>query len=96
MVIYDPTQTAESEFMASMHITSNLTDIICRQERSLDNYDKDAVSTAIKEVKVNKSQKHEDNLTELMNTVDNRMKRILQLAQEKGVGSWLTTIPTIL
>ena len=94
MGIYDPSKMAENEFIASTLITTNLTDIICQQERNLDRYDKVGVAAAIKEVRATKIQKQEEQLKEVMDLVGNKMKRILELSQEKGAGSWLTTVPT--
>ena len=94
MGIYDPTKTADNEFIASTLITTNLTDIICQQERNLDRYDKVGVVAAIKEVRATKIQVQEEQLKEVLDLVGNKMKRILELSQEKGAGSWLTTVPT--
>ena len=41
-----------------------------------------------------KSESQQNELTEVMENVCDKMKRIIQLAQEKGVGSWLTARPT--
>ena len=60
MGIRNPTETSDNEFEASTRITENLTDIICRQEKNLDNYDKDRVAATIKEVKKEKDQHHQD------------------------------------
>ena len=92
--IYNPTITADVEFHASNRITSDLTGIICRQEKDLANYDKDRVTSTIKEIKNEKAENHQECLQEVMSLVDEKMKRILTLAQEKGAGSWLTTRPT--
>ena len=94
MGIYNPTLTADNEFTASTIITANLTDIICKQEQDFTNYDKERVATVIKEVKTLKDQDHLDLLREILDSADNKMKRTLELAQEKGAGSWLTARPT--
>ena len=94
MGIYDPTMTADNEFSASSRITASLTDIICKQERDFSNYDKDAVTATIKEIKILKDQEHLEHLNEILENVDNKTKRIIELAQEKGAGSWLTARPT--
>ena len=45
--IYNPTQTADQEFAASTLITSNLSEIIRRQEKDLNNYDKESIAADI-------------------------------------------------
>ena len=93
MGLYNPTLTADEEFQASSIITANLTDIICRQEKDLNNYSKERVIEAIKTVKTRKNDGHLDSLAEIMSNLDVKTKRILELCQEKGAGSWLTTTP---
>ena len=41
-----------------------------------------------------KNQDQLDLLQEVLDCADNKLKRILELAQEKGAGSWLTARPT--
>ena len=94
MGIFNPVTTADAEFEASALITRNLTEIICRQERDLRNYDKERVSDTIKEIKILKNERQLNCLQEVNDLIDDKMKRILQLSQEKGAGSWLTVIPT--
>ena len=93
MGIRNPTETSDNEFEASTRITENLTDIICRQEKNLDNYDKDRVVATIKEVKKEKDQHHQNILAEISNCADDKLKRTLALQQEKGAGAWLTARP---
>ena len=83
MGIRNPTETSDNEFEASTRITENLTDIICRQEKNLDNYDKDRVVATIKEVKKEKDQHHQNILAEISNGADDKLKRTLALLQEK-------------
>ena len=94
MGIYNPVMNADAAFEASSLITRNLTNIICSQEKDLENYDLEGVKRAVEEVKMMKNESQQDDLREVMDNVNDKMKRILQLAQEKGVGSWLTARPT--
>ena len=91
--ICNPTETADDQFQASVTITQNLTEIICRQEKDLTNYSKEQVTEAIKTVKTRKNEQQHDSLLEIMSIVDDKTKRILELCQEKGAGSWLTAPP---
>ena len=94
MGIYNPVRNADAAFQASALITSNLTNIICRQEKDLLNYDMELVKRSIDTVKNMKTESQQDDLKEVIDNVSDKMKRIIQLAQEKGVGSWLTARPT--
>ena len=86
MGIYNPVLKADAEFEASSLITRNLTAIICRQEKDLENYDQEGVKAAISEVKSLKTESQQQDLEEVMNNVSEKLKRIIQLSQEKGVG----------
>ena len=70
-----------------------MTEIICRQEKDLTNYDREAIADNIRRVKLEKDKIKQDALQEVNTLVNDKMKRILKLSQEKGVGSWLTTNP---
>ena len=85
--------TADHEFAASVTITHNLTEIIFRQDNSFENYDKAEVEKVIKDVKANKEKRLTDDSNRISSTVDPPLRRILELAREKGAGTWLTTSP---
>ena len=91
--MYNPSKTADDEFADSSLITSDLTNIICRQEKDLANYDKERVASNIKEVRAMKDQKHQASLQLINDKSSSKMKRIQCLLQEKGAGAWLTTRP---
>ena len=89
--LYNPTKTADTEFNASTRITADLTRIICRQEKDLTNYDSEAVTQIIETVRAEKAENHRAALQDDYDLVNEKMKRIIQLSQEKGADSWLTT-----
>jgi hypothetical protein len=91
--IENPTLTAGYEFSASTKITDNLTEIIYRQEKDFTNYDKNQVEKIIKASKKDKEKRLKDEYDSIMSSLDANMKRIMELNQEKGAGSWLTVIP---
>ena len=91
--LYNPTLTADKEFNASTRITANLTEIICRQEKDLTNYDREAVDHVIKTVRAEKDEDQQAALENVINIVNDKMKRNIKLSQEKGAGSWLTAAP---
>ena len=90
--IANPVTTSDHEFSASIAITRNLTDIICNQEKDFDNYDKVEVEKTIRLMKERKNKRIDEDTEALLNSVDDRTKRVIELAQEKGAGAWLTTI----
>ena len=70
-----------------------MTNVIYRQEVNFDNYDKAQVERTIKEAKKIKERRLTSEASDVMSLVTPDMKRILELAQEKGAGAWLTTTP---
>ena len=93
MGITDPTKTAEHEFYASNMITRSLTRIIYNQEGDLSNYQKSEVDNQIKMIKAEKEDRLQEELNSILNILDHKSKRILELARERGAGSWLTALP---
>jgi hypothetical protein len=51
------------------------------------------VLNKIKEVKAEKNERLQTELEEVYEMVDEKMRRILKLAQESGAGVWLTALP---
>ena len=92
MGIRNPTMSSE-EFDASSSITENLTEIIVNQESDFTNYNEEEVKKCINAVKTQKERRMEDELKQIEELVDEKTKRILELAQEKGSGAWLTALP---
>ena len=86
----DPSRTAKQEFDNSIAITKDLSSIIYNQERDFTNYDSPRVNAVIKERRTIKDQVLQDELEEILEIAGPKMKRILELNQEKGSGSWLT------
>ena len=90
--IADPTK-ASFEYIASTTITANLTKIIFNQEEDFKNYNNDQVNKNIAEIKSLKESRLKEEFEEIYKLVDNKMKRVLNLCQEKGSGEWLSTLP---
>lgn len=91
--ISDPTTTADIEYYISATITKPLVDVIIAQEKDFANYDQQRVAEIIQRTKTFKEDGLRDELREILELVDEKTKRSLTLAQEKGVGSWLTVPP---
>ena len=92
MGIRKPTD-ASIEFSASKKITQKLSNIIYNQEADFGRYDPAAVAGCIVEVKRQKEKMHADELISINEAINEKMKRTLELAQEKGSGAWLTALP---
>ena len=93
MGITNPVSSSDDEFLASSEITDSLANIIYHQEQDFTNYNKEDVDRIIKRMKIEKEKKIEDELNEILNVVDDKTKRSLELAREKGAGLWLTALP---
>ena len=91
--IQNPMLTAETEFRNSCIVTENLTQLIENQELNLDNYDFDQVKVNMARLKAEKDQAFIEQLDLLKGSVDEKLKRSLELACEKGAGAWLTSLP---
>ena len=91
--ISDPTASADIEFNISATVTGPLVDIIIAQEKDFRNYNQQEVEATISRMKLMKEDSLREEMTEVMSMLDEKTKRSLTLAQEKGAGSWLTVPP---
>ena len=89
----DPTATADTEFHNSSVVKKSLTDIILKQETNLNNYDEEAVKSAIARMKSEKEEMFLVQMAEVKDMLDEKMRRSIELAGEKGAGAWLTALP---
>ena len=91
--IQNPAQTAPIEFETSFRLTRSLSSLIRNQEQNLDNYDKENIKVEIARAKAEKENRLRSEFEEIKNTVNEDLRRSLDLATEKGSGSWLTALP---
>ena len=91
--IQNPTITADIEFYNSSIVTQNLTELIERQETNLQNYAIERVEADIARVKTEKEEMLISRLEDVKNSADDKLKRSIELACEKGAGAWLTALP---
>ena len=89
----NPTLTADVEFRNSSVVTKNLINLIENHENDLCNYDGDQVKVEIARMKKEKEESLVKQLTDVQNVVDEKMRRAIELAGEKGAGAWLTCLP---
>ena len=93
MGIENPAEKAMEEFLTSSAVTENHTQIIYNQERDFQNYDKEKIKQTIIDMKGQKERRLEDELAQIIEIADGKMKRHLNLALEKGSGAWLSALP---
>ena len=91
--LLNPVETSDIEFETSVKITSSLKRMIVNQDTSLENYDENRVRNIITKTKQDKGMRYTQEFERIKATVDGNMKRNLELAKEKGSGSWLTALP---
>ena len=82
--IQNPVSTAATEFKNSCIVTENLTTLIVRQETNLTNYNIDTVKEDIARLKLEKEEGLLVQLEEVKDLEDDKLKRSLELAAEKG------------
>ena len=93
MGILNPVETADEEFNASTYITEGLTQIIKAQDIDFRNYDQEDAGNRIKIAKSTKETNLKTKYNNILDTVNGKCKRMLELAQEKGSGAWLSALP---
>ena len=93
MNILNPVETADAEYESSRYITENLAQVIKNQETDLSNYNESESLDRIKKVKQEKEKRLNEVRDELLTHVNEKEKRLLDLAMEKGAGAWLNTSP---
>ena len=92
--IQNPVLTAEREFHTSVTVTRSLTTLIENQERDLSRYDSSEIKEIMSKLKTEKEECLIEELAQILSQMtDEKMKRNLELAGEKGAGAWLTALP---
>ena len=91
--VLNPVNTADVEYDISVKITSQLKEIICNQESNLDNLNEERLKETINQAKQEKGNRLTQEFEDVKSLVNNDLKRSLDLAREKGAGSWLTALP---
>ena len=67
--------------------------LIRNQEEDLRNYDLDRVKREISTQKIEKEESLQGQLDEVKTLSDEKLRRNLDLACEKGAGAWLSALP---
>ena len=93
MNILNPVETADIEYRASLYITQDLAQVITNQDTDFSNFNEDEALEKIKTVKQEKEAYLKNKCEELLEQFGEKEKRLIELAQEKGAGSWLSASP---
>ena len=92
MGLLDPSEESEWEYENSKRITAQINDAIYQQKSRLE-IDEEAQEALLKDLKKRKEERWIERRDNVMNMIDARMCRVIQLAAEKGASTWLTSIP---
>ena len=93
IALVNPTKVSDAEFSASVRITKSLKDAILQMNPQ---YIHDVISNQLKakaDVHKLKWQQEISAATDLKQALSSSLKRAMDLAQEKGASSWLTSLP---
>ena len=93
MGIRDPVQSADGEYRASLKVTQLLADLIVRQVTDLSLLDRDKVKELKQEAKHEKEARFAMEEAAIAIQLDEKSKRLLKCAQEKGASAWLSALP---
>ena len=93
MGILNPLETSEREYATSVDITDGLTELIFRQEMNLGLLDREGMSNRKKELKKEKEAILKQDQESIASRLDEKSKRMLEAASEKGASSWLSALP---
>ena len=91
--IRNPVETCKDQFDQSLAITSELTQMICQQDLDLSKLNKSAIKEKKKEVVSLKEKKLKESLDALIEAFDEKTKRLVMCAGEKGASAWLSSLP---
>ena len=91
--IRNPVKTADREYTTSSGVTEELTRLICQQVTDMTQFDKDKMKKRKQELKIKKETEIKNEYEQVVQLVDEKCKKLLLCAQEKGASSWLSSLP---
>ena len=91
--IQNPVNMANREYDASIKITDSLTTLICEQEMDLSKLNKESAIKAKQELRVAKENFLQNEFNQISAQLNEKEKRLLLAACEKGASSWLSALP---
>ena len=91
--IRNPVKTADREYNSSSGVTESLTNLICQQNPDITKLDREKQKEKKKELSCENENEIKNEFKEVCERVDEKTKRLLLCAQEKGASSWLSALP---
>ena len=91
--IRNPVKTADREYTASSGVTELLTNLICQQKTDITQLDKEKVIERKQELRNENENEIKNEFQIVSQMVDEKTKKLLLCAQEKGASSWLSALP---
>ena len=91
--IRNPVKTADREYAMSSGVTEELTRLICQQVTDMTQLDKNKMKERKEELKKEKEAEIRNEYEQVYQIVDDKTKKLLLCAQEKGASSWLSSLP---
>ena len=91
--IRNPVKTADREYIASSGVTEQLTNLICQQITDITQLDREKVKERKQQLSTEKEIEIKNEFETIYQMVDEKTKKLLLCAQEKGASSWLSALP---
>ena len=91
--LLNPVEKCAGEYEQSLAVTEQLKDLIFRQDLDISGLDKDIIKETKKEMKAKKEKHYNELLEAVSDELDEKGKRLLSCAKEKGDSSWLSALP---
>ena len=93
MGILNPTQTSDREYEASKAITAQLSTMIYHQQMDMSELDRETMEQTKLERRAVKEQWFRNEHEQISDVLNEKSKRLLEAAQEKGASAWLSALP---
>ena len=91
--ILDPSVTADIAYSASKRITAQVTDLIYNQNYDVSKIDTLTMNRIKKQIKTETDAKLQGDIQYILDNIDEKSRRLLKAAAEKGASSWLSVPP---
>ena len=91
--IQDPTEVSNTEYQRSKQITEQLTEMIIRQDMDVTKLDNEDTKKKKREMKKQREIALKNKMLQIKEKLNEKDKKILEGAQEKGASAWLSSLP---
>ena len=89
----NPVSSADAEYRSSVEVTADLTNLIRRQETNLALLDSDAIQVKKSQLRAEKDAALKIEFNEISAALDEKQRKLLECACEKGASAWLSALP---